>query len=233
MKLLGMEKMSLVDYDGLVATTLFTGGCNFKCPFCHNALLVDGYENLPSLDQNEIFSYLEKRKGIIDGVCITGGEPTLHSGLPVFMEKIKKLGFKVKLDTNGTNPDLVKEIHKNGLCDYFAMDIKNDKDSYAKIIGYDKFDTKNVEKTVEYFLTSDADYEFRTTLIKQFHSMENIEKIAEWIKGAKKYFLQKFKSGDNCLNAVGLEPVDNDTTKEYVNLLKKYIPFVSTRGYDF
>ncbi len=233
MKFLGMEKMSLVDYDGLVATTVFTGGCNFKCPFCHNAPLVSGYENLPTLDQSEIFSYLEKRKGIIDGVCITGGEPTLHSDLPLFMEKVKKLGYKVKLDTNGTNPQLVKNVFENGLCDYFAMDIKNDKDNYAKIIGYDKFDTKNVEKTVEYFLTPNADYEFRTTLIKEYHSTENILKIAEWIKGAKRYFLQKFKSGDNCLNADGLEPVDNQTTKKYIEILRNYIPFVMARGYDF
>ena len=233
MKFLGMEKMSLVDYDGLVATTVFTGGCNFKCPFCHNALLVDGYENLPILDQNEIFSYLEKRKGIIDGVCITGGEPTLHNDLPLFMEKVKNMGYKVKLDTNGTNPNLVKLIHQNGLCDYFAMDIKNDRESYAKIIGFDKFETAKVEKTVEYFLTSNADYEFRTTLIKQFHNKDNILGIAEWIKGAKKYFLQKFKSGDNCLNAGGLEPIDDQTTKEYIEILKKFIPFVSARGYDF
>ena len=233
MKFLGMEKMSLVDYDGFVATTVFTGGCNFKCPFCHNALLVSGYESLPTIDQKEIFDYLEKRKGIIDGVCITGGEPTLYSDLPLFMEKVKNLGYKVKLDTNGTNPDLVKLVNENGLCDYFAMDIKNDKKNYAKIIGFDTFDTKKIEKTVEYFLTSNADYEFRTTLIKQFHSMDNIHGIAEWIKGAKKYFLQKFKAGDNCLNADGLEPVDNHTTKEYLELLKKYIPFVATRGYDF
>ncbi len=233
MKFLGMEKMSLVDYDGLVATTVFTGGCNFKCPFCHNAPLVSGYENLPNISQEEILSYLEKRKGIIDGVCITGGEPTLHSDLPLFMEKVKNLGYKVKLDTNGTNPELVKKVFENGLCDYFAMDIKNDKDSYAKIIGYDKFDTKNVEKTVEYFLTSNADYEFRTTLIKEFHNEDNIIKIAEWIKGAKRYFLQKFKSGDNCLNADGLESVDNQTTKKYIEILNKYIPFVKARGYDF
>ncbi len=233
MKLLGMEKMSLVDYDGLVATTVFTGGCNFKCPFCHNAPLVSGFENLPTISEEEVFSYLEKRKGIIDGVCITGGEPTLHSDLPLFMEKIKNLGFKVKLDTNGTNPDLVKEVHRNGLCDYFAMDIKNDKDSYDKIIGFNKFDTLKVEKTVEYFLTSNADYEFRTTLIKQFHSTDNIIKIAQWIKGAKKYFLQKFKTGDNCLNADGLEPVDDSLTKKYIEILEKYIPFVRTRGYDF
>ena len=233
MKFLGMEKMSLVDYDGLVATTVFTGGCNFKCPFCHNALLVNGFENLPILDQDEIFSYLEKRKGIIDGVCITGGEPTLHADLPFFMEKVKNMGYKVKLDTNGTNPDLVKTVFENGLCDYFAMDIKNDRNSYAKIIGFDEFDTSKVEKTVQYFLTSNADYEFRTTLIKQFHSKENILGIAEWIKGAKKYFLQKFKSGENCLNANGLEPIDNETTKKYLELLKNFIPFVSTRGYDF
>ncbi len=233
MKFLGMEKMSLVDYDGLVSATVFTGGCNFKCPFCHNAPLVSGFENLPTLSESEIFSYLEKRKGVIDGVCITGGEPTLHSDLPIFMEKVKNMGYKIKLDTNGTNPELVKKVHQNGLCDYFAMDIKNDRDSYAKIIGFDKFDTLKIEKTVEYFLTSSADYEFRTTLIKQFHSKDNILGIAEWIKGAKKYFLQKFKFGENCLNAEGLEPVDNETTKDYLEFLKNYISFVSTRGYDF
>lgn len=233
MKILGMEKMSLVDYDGFVACTLFTGGCNFKCPFCHNALLVNEFDNLPVLSEKEIFDYLEKRKGVLDGVCITGGEPTLHSDLPLLMEKIKKLGYKVKLDTNGTNPELVKSINENGLCDYFAMDIKNDKDNYDEIIGFNKYDTKKVEKTVEYFLSGTSNYEFRTTLIDEFHKKQNIINIAEWIKGANKYVLQKFKSNENCLNAVNLSPVDNNKVKEYIEILKKYIPNVKTRGYDF
>ncbi len=233
MKIMGMEKMSLVDFDGYVSATLFTGGCNFSCPFCHNAPLVKGFNALPYLTEKEVFDYLEKRKGILDGVCITGGEPTLHPDLPILMEKIKNLGYKVKLDTNGTSPELVKTIDKNGLCDYFAMDIKNDRESYVKIIGFDSYDTKKVEQTVDYFLNKKSNYEFRTTLINEFHKKENIVKIAEWIKGANKYFLQKFKLGENCLDADNLSPVDNQTTLEFLEILKEYIPSVATRGYDF
>ncbi len=232
MKIMGMEKMSLVDFDGYVAATLFTGGCNFSCPFCHNAPLVKGVNDLPYLSEKEVFEYLEKRKGILDGVCITGGEPTLHPDLPILMEKIKKLGYKIKLDTNGTNPELVKSIDENGLCDYFAMDIKNDKKAYAKIIGFDHYDTKKVEQTVEYFLCKKSNYEFRTTLIAEFHKKQNILEIAKWIKGANKYFLQKFKLGDNCLDADNLSPVDNQTTLEYLEILRESIPNVATRGYD-
>lgn len=233
MKIMGMEKMSLVDFDGYVSATLFTSGCNFSCPFCHNAPLVKGFNDLPYLTEKEVFDYLEKRRGILDGVCITGGEPTLHPDLPILMEKIKNLGYKVKLDTNGTNPKLVKTIDENGLCDYFAMDIKNDRESYAKIIGLDSYDTKKVEQSVEYFLSKKSNYEFRTTLINEFHKKENIFKIAEWIKGSNKYFLQKFKLGDNCLDADNLSPVDNQTTLEFLEILRKYIPNTQTRGYDF
>lgn len=233
MKILGMEKMSLVDYDGLVATTLFTGGCNFRCPFCHNAPLVEDYSTLPQRTEQEVFDYLQKRKGVVDGVCISGGEPTLFRDLPMFMEKIKKLGFKIKLDTNGTNPDLVKFVHQNGLCDYFAMDIKNDFDNYSKIVGVDNYDTKNVRKTAEYFLNSNADYEFRTTLINEFHKTENIKNIASQIKGANKYFLQKFKDSENCLNAVNLSPVPNQTVLDFVKILTPFVKMVATRGYDF
>lgn len=233
MKILGMEKMSLVDYDGLVATTIFTGGCNFKCPFCHNALLVEDYKNLPIINEEEVLDYLKKRQGVVDGVCISGGEPTLYSDLPVFMEKVKKLGYKVKLDTNGTNPELVKSLHQNGLCDYFAMDIKNDFDSYSKIVGVDNFDTKKVRQTADYFLSGNADYEFRTTLINEFHKAENIKNIAMQIKGANKYFLQKFKDSGNCLNAVNLSPVPDQTVLEFVKILTPFVKMVATRGYDF
>ncbi len=231
MKIFGMEKMSLVDYDGKVATTLFTGSCNFKCGFCHNSALVLDYSNLPYYSEQEIFSYLEKRKGIIDGVCISGGEPTLSPDLPEFISKIKNLGYSVKLDTNGTNPDMVRTLAENGLCDYFAMDIKNNHENYATIIGFDMFDTKKVEKTVEYFLNDNVDYEFRTTLINEYHKKDNVIKISEWIKGAKKYFLQKFKLSDTCITK-DLSGVDADTAKEFVNILKQNIPNTFLRGYD-
>lgn len=231
MKIYGLEKLSLVDYDGYVSATVFTGACNFRCPFCHNAALVTDYSSIPEYPMEDFFSYLKKRKGVLEGVCITGGEPTLHSDLPEFCEKIKSLGFKVKLDTNGTNPEMVKTLSENGLADYFAMDIKNDKDNYAKIIGVLNYDTAKVEKTVSFLLAGEADYEFRTTLISEFHKKDNIEKIGEWIKGAKRYFLQKFKKGDNCLNADDLSEVPKETAENFIELLKKDVPSAKLRGY--
>ena len=231
MEIFGLEKLSLVDYDGFVSATVFTGTCNFKCGFCHNSPLVLGAHELEQIPEEDVLSYLEKRKGILEGVCVSGGEPTLQKDLPAFLEKLKKIGYSVKLDTNGTNPDLVKTLNENGLCDYFAMDIKNDRENYASIIGFDKYDTKKVEKTVEYFLSGKADYEFRTTLIKEYHKKDNIVKIGEWIKGAKKYFLQKFKASESCIT-LGLNEIDTDTAKEYQTPLSKYINNVALRGYD-
>ena len=231
MKIYGLEKLSLVDYDGCVAATVFTGACNFRCPFCHNAALIVDYSSLPEYPMQDFFSYLNKRKGILEGICITGGEPTLHSDLPNFCEKIKSLGYKVKVDTNGTDPETVKTLFENGLADYFAMDIKNDREHYGEIIGIPDYDTKKVEETVSFFLTGKADYEFRTTLINEFHKHKNIEKIGEWIKGAKRYFLQKFKNGDNCLDANGLSEVPKETAENFIELLKKDVPSAKLRGY--
>lgn len=231
MNILGMEKMSLVDYDGKVCATLFAGGCNFKCPFCHNSPLVIDFNNLPTLSEEEIFSYLKKRQGILDGVCVSGGEPTLYKDLPEFIEKIKNLGYSVKLDTNGTNPELVKTLNQNGLVDYFAMDIKNDKAHYSDIIGVPNYDTKKVEATVDYFLSGAADYEFRTTLINEFHKKENIALIGDWIKGANKYFLQKFKDTGSCIEN-GLSAVSDDAVKEFIEILKPSVKNVRVRGYE-
>ena len=231
MKICGMEKMSLVDYDGKVSATLFTAKCNFRCGFCHNSPLVIDADNQASLNNEEIFSYLKKRQGILDGVCITGGEPTLEKELPLFIEKVKNLGYAVKLDTNGTNPETVKNLAKNGLVDYFAMDIKNDKENYNDIIGLTKFDTSKVEQTVEFFLTNNVDYEFRTTLIAEYHKKENIKNIGEWIKGAKKYFFQKFKAGENCISQ-GLTAIEESKAKEFLEIIKIYVPNTKLRGYD-
>lgn len=231
MKIFGMEKMSLVDYDGKVATTLFTGSCNFKCGFCHNSQLVLDYQTLPSYSEDEIFSFLKKRQGVIDGVCISGGEPTLCKDLPFFIEKIKNLGYSVKLDTNGTNPDVVKELSNNGLCDYFAMDIKNNREDYAKIIGFDKFDTTKVEKTVDFFLSGNADYEFRTTLINEYHKQTNVLKIRDWIAGANKYFLQKFRLSDTCIKK-DLSEVESEVALSFRNIIREKIPNTNLRGYD-
>ncbi len=231
MRIYGMEKLSLVDYDGKVATTLFTGSCNFRCGFCHNSPLVLDFKNLPTISEEEIFSYLKKRVGIIEGVCISGGEPTLEKDLANFIEKIKSLGYSVKLDTNGTNPEIVKALINNGLIDYLAMDIKNDRENYAKIIGFDNYDTKKVEETVDFLLNGTFPYEFRTTLIREFHTQENIAKIGEWIKGANKYFLQKFKDSESCIQP-HLSTVEDSLVIKFRDILLKYIPNTFLRGYD-
>ena len=227
----GLEKLSLVDYDGCVAATVFTGNCNFRCGFCHNSALVLGAKDLPVIPENEILDYLTKRKGILDGLCITGGEPTLNKDLALFMEKVKKIGYKVKLDTNGTAPETVKMLTKNGLCDYFAIDIKNDKENYAKTIGLNKFDISNVEKTVEFLLKGLIPYEFRTTIIAEYHTAETIKNIGDWIAGAEKYFMQKFKSGENCISQ-GLTAVPKETAETFLREISGKVKYCSLRGYD-
>lgn len=233
MKIHGLEKLSLVDYDGFVAATVFTGGCNFKCPFCHNASLVTDFKDLSVIEEQDIINYLKKRKGIIEGLCITGGEPTLNKDLPDFCRKIKEIGVSIKVDSNGTNPEMIKTLAENGLADYFAIDIKNDKAGYAKTIGLNRFDLSNVEKTVSYLINGNIGYEFRTTIISQFHKESNILEIAKWIDGAEKYFLQKFKSGDNCLSPDGLTPVPDEEALKFANIAKPFVKSVKLRGYDF
>lgn len=231
MDIYGLEKLSLVDFDGYVSATIFTGGCNFRCPFCHNSPLVLSHKDLGTIPESEVLEYLIKRKNILEGVCISGGEPTLNNDLPLFIEKVKTLGYKVKLDTNGTNPEMVKSLYNAGLVDYFAMDIKNDKENYSSIVGIDNFSTKKVEKTVEFFLGGGAPYEFRTTLIKEFHTKSNILGIANWIKGADKYFLQKFKNSGTCIKS-HLSAVEDKVALSFRDILLDYIPSTRLRGYD-
>ena len=231
MDIFGLEKLSLVDYDGFVAATVFTASCNFRCGFCHNSALVLDYKDIKPIPEKDILDYLKKRKGILEGLCITGGEPTLNPDLPEFIKKVKDIGYSVKVDTNGTNPEMVKLLAKEKLADYFAIDIKNDKANYAEIIGFKTFDTKKVEQTVEFLLSGAVKYEFRTTLIAEYHKAENIKAIGEWIKGADKYFMQKFKSGDNCISQ-NLSPVAEDTAKQFVEIIRPFVKSVNLRGYN-
>lgn len=232
MEIFGLEKLSLVDFDGVVSATVFTGSCNFRCGFCHNSPLVLEYKNLQTIKEEEVLSYLEKRKGILEGVCITGGEPTLCADLPLFIEKVKNLGFKVKLDTNGTNLKMIKSLVENGLVDYFAMDIKNDFASYGEIIGIPNYNPTSVIETANFFLSGKPIYEFRTTLIKQFHKIDNIKNIAKEIKGANKYFLQKFKDSGACIQS-HLSPLEDKMALTFRDILIETIPNTYLRGYDF
>ena len=227
MKIGGFQKMTVLDYPGKVACTVFTHGCNLRCPFCHNARLVVRDEDL--IDENEILSYLNKRRGILDGVCISGGEPTLQNDLFDFMKKIKDLGMLIKLDTNGTCPDKLQYAIDNGLVDYVAMDIKNCREEYAKTCGLSKMDISKIEKSVEILMQGGVDYEFRTTVTKELHTPDDFAKIGQWIKGAKRYYIQSFvDSGDIILE--GLNPLDLQGLKALLGAVLPYVPSVELRG---
>ncbi len=227
MKIGGFQKMTVLDYPGKVACTVFTHGCNLRCPFCHNARLVVRDEDL--IDENEILSYLNKRRGILDGVCISGGEPTLQGDLFDFMKKVKDLGMLIKLDTNGTCPDKLQYAIDNGLVDYVAMDIKNCREEYAKTCGLSKMDISKIEKSVEILMQSGIDYEFRTTVTKELHTPDDFAKIGQWIKGAKRYYIQSFvDSGDIILE--GLNPLDLQGLKALSEAVSPYVPSVELRG---
>ncbi len=227
MKIGGFQKMTVLDYPGKVACTVFTHGCNLRCPFCHNARLVVRDEDL--IDENEILSYLNKRRGILDGVCISGGEPTLQSGLFDFMKKIKDLGMLIKLDTNGTCPDKLQYAIDNGLVDYVAMDIKNCREEYAKTCGLSKMDISKIEKSVEILMQGGVDYEFRTTVTKELHTPDGFTKIGQWIKGAKRYYIQSFVDSGNII-LEGLNPLDLQGLKALLEAVSPYVPSVELRG---
>lgn len=229
MKFYGLEKLSLVDYDGHTAATVFTGGCNWLCPFCHNSGLVKLSDFPRVYSEDEVLAYLKKRQGLLDGLAITGGEPTLHKDLPDFCAKVKDLGYDVKLDSNGTNPDLLAELMEKNLVDYFAMDIKNSRKKYAETVGK-PVDFSVIDRSVELLKTRAKDYEFRTTLVKEFHTKEDMEDIAEWLAGAKKYALQHFHDEGNNLVG-GFHEVDEEEAKAYAGIVKRTVAEVKLRGY--
>lgn len=208
MLIAGLSKTTLLDYPGCVAAAIFVGGCNFRCPFCHNGGLVIDPLSQASYAEKEIFAFLEKRKGVLKGVCITGGEPTLHADLPEFISKIKKIGYKVKLDTNGYAPDVLKMLIDEKAVDYVAMDIKNCPDKYAATVGMASaerkggFDIEKIRQSVSLLKRSFVLYEFRTTVVREFHTREDLRKIADWIGGCPRYYLQQYQDNENILNRI-------------------------------
>ena len=203
MKISGLQKLTLLDYPGKIACTVFLHGCNFRCPFCHNAsLVIKGSED--SISEEEFFSFLKKRQGILEGVCITGGEPTINSNLEQFIEKIKALGYCVKLDTNGYNPQALENILTKNIVDYVAMDIKNCEEKYSLTVDKEGFDIKKIRRSIELIKNSGIDFEFRTTVVKQFHTEEDLMKCAENVGKDSRYFLQQFKdSGELIYSSLG------------------------------
>ena len=199
MKISGFQKMTLLDFPGQVAATVFTGGCNLRCPFCHNALLVTELNETEEYSEDFIISYLEKRRGVLDGLAITGGEPLLQKDIRAFIERVRHLGYKVKLDTNGCYPDKLKDLVARNLVDYVAVDVKNSKERYAETVGVPGFSLEPVEETVSFLKKGLVPYEFRTTVVDEFHTLEDILKIGEWIEGADAWFLQNFVDSGNLI----------------------------------
>lgn len=231
MKICGLQKTTLLDYPDKVACTVFTGGCNFRCPFCHNASLVisDSFDEQMSLD--EFYSFLDKRKGILDGVCLTGGEPLLQKGLIDFIKEIKKRGYLVKLDTNGSSPDKLKKLVSEKLVDYVAMDIKSSKEHYGKVVGLKDYDIKEIEESVQFLLEKHVDFEFRTTAVKGLHVVDDFKDISEWIRGTEHYFIQNFvDSGD--LIGQNMAPFSKDEMHEILKIVRQNVPSAQLRGVE-
>ncbi len=225
----GFQKLTLLDFPGKTACTLFLAGCNFRCPFCHNASLVTHIENYESHTEDEILSFLKKRQGLLDGVCVTGGEPLLQKGLADFLVKVKDLGYKIKLDTNGSNPKALKELVEKGLVNYVAMDVKGSMKNYARCVGIEGFDTQDIEESIDYLLSNAVDYEFRTTVVAELHDIQDIVDLAARIKGAKRYFLQNFvDSGD--LIGQNLSAVQGCVMAEMCKEASKFVESAKIRG---
>ena len=227
----GMQKLSLLDYPGVVACTLFTLGCNFRCPWCHNAGLVLP-EQFPegTMDGSEILSFLKKRQGVLDGVAITGGEPLLHEELADFLPEVKALGYRVKLDTNGSFPERLVKLVERGLVDRVAMDVKNGPSRYGETIGLKGPVPAAVEKTKEFLLSGPVDYEFRTTVVRGFHTEESLLEAADWIQGAKVWYLQQFQDSGALINGEGLSAFTNEEMQHLLTILQKKLPAVKLRG---
>ena len=223
----GFQKTTLLDFPSKVASTVFTGGCNFRCPFCHNASLVTHIDS-EYISEEDIFAYLKKRKVILDGVCITGGEPLLQKDIGDFCQKLRELGLLIKLDTNGSQTDKLRELADAGLVDYIAMDIKNSKALYAKTCGLSEFPS-DIEKSVNFIMNAGIPYEFRTTVVRELHTKESIRELSVWISGATHYYLQSFKdSGD--LISDGLSAYTDAEMEELLEIAKEYVPSAQLRG---
>ena len=231
MLILGLQKTTLLDYPGKVATTLFTGGCNFRCPYCHNKDLVVNPSQMDAFSIDDIMDHLRNKRKVLDCVCITGGEPTLQPDLYDFIVQIKELGLLVKLDTNGTNPDILGRLISNGLLDYVAMDIKHSRERYNDVACQTHFDLAAIDASTKLILNSQIDYEFRTTCIKELHSSEDFHSIGEWLNDAKAYFLQCYRESENVINPIFSAPTRADL-EAFQDICKLYIPNTQIRGVD-
>ena len=229
MRILGLQKLSLVDFPGKVAATVFTGGCNLRCPFCHNASLVLPGRGTSALDAGGVLDFLASRRGLLDGVVLSGGEPLLQPDAADFLAEVKAMGFAVKLDTNGCHPDALADILDRRLADYVAMDIKNSLEKYPWTVGVPGFDTAPVERSARLLMEGPADYEFRTTLVRPFHEVGDMETIGRWLRGARRYYLQAFvDSGD--LVGGGCVPFTPEEMEGFLQAARPFFQSAALRG---
>ena len=229
MKFGGLQKLTLLDYPDKVAATVFTVGCNLRCPFCHNFSLVCGNgDKLELLTEEDVLQFLKKRSNVLEGLCVTGGEPLIQHDIEQFLRKVRDLGYKIKLDTNGAFPEKLSYLIGQGLVDYVAMDVKNSKELYAKTVGC-IVDIKAIEQSVEILKSGVVDYEFRTTVTATFHTEESIKSMAQWLAGAKRLYLQQFVDSGDLIDAT-VTGVDENTLKEYCEIARKYVPNTQIRG---
>ncbi|MDI9506135.1 MAG: anaerobic ribonucleoside-triphosphate reductase activating protein [Bacillota bacterium] len=229
-KIAGFQKLTLLDYPGKVACTAFTIGCNYRCPFCHNSALVLPERFAVDIRHDHLFAFLKKRIGVLEGVCITGGEPTLHSGLRSFIQQVKDMGYAVKLDTNGSNPCLLTRLMEEGLLDYVAMDIKNTLAKYPQTVGISGLNVDSVVKSTELLLQKRIPFEFRTTLVREYHTPEDIREIGRWLQGAPRYILQSFVDSGDLVGCEALHPLAEPQMRVMAHILQPYMGNVELRG---
>ena len=225
----GIQKLTLLDFPEKIAATVFTGGCNFRCPFCHNASLVVPERFADTISEHEVLEFLRSRVGRLSGVCISGGEPTLQPDLPAFIRRLRAMGYKIKLDTNGYRPDVLRSLVDEGLLDYVAMDIKNSREKYALTVGLEHLDVSRVEQSAALLMEGRVPFEFRTTVVRGLHTEEDITAIGEWLRGDEKFFLQTFTdSGD--MVSDGLGGYSDAEMRGFVEILSRSIPKAALRG---
>ena len=231
MKIYGLNKTTLLDYPGRVAATIFLGGCNFRCPFCQNSSLVLSPDRQPEIPEEEVLSFLKKRKGILEGVCVTGGEPTLSPELPEFLKKIQDLGYPVKLDTNGSRPQVLKDLASRNLIQMTAVDIKACPNNYPSLCGLVHPDLDSIKETVDFLINGSLDYEFRTTVVREINTEQDFIQIGQWIAGAKAYYLQAYRNSEEVLQP-GFSSYSQKELMYFRDILKRTIPLVELRGID-
>lgn len=229
MRIGGLQKLAMVDFPGKVAATVFTSGCNLRCPFCHNAPLVTRPEEAEQLTEEAVLNFLAGRKGLLDGVVLSGGEPLLQTGVAAFLSRVRDMGFAVKLDTNGCYPQRLRELLEKGLVDYVAMDIKNSLEKYPQTVGCPGFDTAPVEESAAMLMGGSVDFEFRTTAVRPFHTPEDIESIGRWLTGAPRYFLQTFVDSGNLVGE-GCAPFSPPEMRELAEKARPWFKTVAIRG---